>query len=154
MGDPRRRFVVDTIIEFVGSTIDSKQVASQLNSEAAIDTFLNGSDVQLLGASLIRDDSAGGVFKLRVTNAVTTSDSKAGSSSDVYIVKKSPGPVPGEGFERQLLVTSTVDSPLYSLYMVMPLTYCCCMLLTMWCCVLRRFIISMHQHCCVQVVLN
>jgi hypothetical protein len=119
MGDPRRRYVVDTIIEFVGSSIESKAVAAQLASETAIDTFLNGSDVQLIAASLIKDE-ASNTLKLRVSNDVNgkTSGPNSSGSSDVYIVKKTSGPVPGEGFERQLLVTSTVDSPLYSLYMV------------------------------------
>jgi hypothetical protein len=157
MSDPRKSYIISSIADVLGSSVDRKQLESQMQTHASVDNFLENSDVTLLAVVTFRADQVGfkeirgravrlrfsdsicitlhwlihwlivsvvllqNRLQIRISNA---SDSKGGQyEQEVYVIKKVKADLPRDNIEKHVLIASSSDSALLSLYLTLVNVY-------------------------------
>lgn len=88
---------------------DPDQLARTLSKSLALDSFLNDADVMILHCCVPKNSS-----EFVVSNSV---DSEGELQGEVHVLKKTKGIIPTADITNSVLVTTTLENPLWSLYL-------------------------------------
>lgn len=106
--DHKKRYIINAILDCIGFGDDvRKQADIVLQSNPSVEKFLNDPEVRILQAFRSK-----GSQEITVSINVQACDAEA----EVHLLKKGKGPIP-DNIESYILVMSTLESPLYSLFL-------------------------------------
>lgn len=105
--DPRKEALVEVIVDVFGT--DEGDYKAQLLKHAAVDRFVNDPESMMLQ-----------VYTLKTTKEIqasTTAVMPDGVKTEVHLIKKAKQALPTENIRSHILITTTLESPLWSLYL-------------------------------------